>query len=309
MTIRIGCCTSCLIRYYPLAEALSAMGGLGFRNVEMNISGDGTFPSDMSEAGKKEVRSVIEDNGMSVNLHVDLNYIHRRAVREGKEYSVLFPSLMEPLFAWKDELPVKMVTFDALFGSFGGRAAAPGARPPFAARCRYILRSVRGRKTAAALGDRARSFRREETAGALRYLLEKARGTPLRTGVENYVTGTCTREDLLLLQEAAPGDWGMLLDIGHAHLALARREGKTFQDYLESLPVRIIDVHISDNDGVSDQHLPLGKGKCDLRAALRALTRGGYAGEVMLEITGDNADDAKKELVRSREFIERALSA
>lgn len=70
------------------------------------------------------------------------------------------------------------------------------------------------------------------------------------------------------------------LDIGHANItqkdggiALLRRFGS-----------RLLHVHVSDNNGREDQHLPLGCGGLDLLPVLRELVKIGYNGTITPEI-------------------------
>lgn len=82
-------------------------------------------------------------------------------------------------------------------------------------------------------------------------------------------------------------DLKLLFDIGHGHLAT----GKTMtREYLFSLNDRLAHVHISDNNGVEDQHLPFGaaiRGGMDLAANLRALRSFRYDGTITVEVFGD----------------------
>lgn len=65
---------------------------------------------------------------------------------------------------------------------------------------------------------------------------------------------------------------GVCLDTGHAVLA------GTPKAWLDALPPRIITVHLHDNDGRGDQHLPPGLGVIDWPETLQALQDSGYAG-------------------------------
>ncbi|MBX3053706.1 MAG: sugar phosphate isomerase/epimerase [Caldilineaceae bacterium] len=82
-------------------------------------------------------------------------------------------------------------------------------------------------------------------------------------------------------------DLKLLLDIGHAHLATAKTLSR---EYLFSLNDRLAHVHISDNNGVEDLHLPFGaaiSGGMDLAANLRALRSFRYDGTITVEVFGD----------------------
>lgn len=60
---------------------------------------------------------------------------------------------------------------------------------------------------------------------------------------------------------------GICLDIGHAHAF----SSTPVIDWITALGERITYVHLHDNDGSADQHLPLGQGNIPLVAVLNAL--------------------------------------
>ena len=64
-------------------------------------------------------------------------------------------------------------------------------------------------------------------------------------------------------------------------------------------------VHVSDNRGRRDDHLPVGEGYIDFPAVAAALNKIGYQGGLTLEIFTDNRDD----LVRSRDRLMAMLGS
>jgi sugar phosphate isomerase/epimerase len=83
--------------------------------------------------------------------------------------------------------------------------------------------------------------------------------------------------------EALP-DLGFHLDAGHTQV-----EGGVdmFETYLERFSSRLMHVHLSENDGSRDQHLPLGsvpKGELDWPARIARLKASGYDGTISLEV-------------------------
>jgi len=56
--------------------------------------------------------------------------------------------------------------------------------------------------------------------------------------------------------------------------------------YIQSLAGRIGHVHIADTPGDPGMHVPLGKGKVDWRACLKAVKATGYKGEYALCMAG-----------------------
>jgi sugar phosphate isomerase/epimerase len=55
---------------------------------------------------------------------------------------------------------------------------------------------------------------------------------------------------------------GLLLDVGHLHVS-ARRMGFDFAAGVQAVAPYVRELHLHDNDGQADQHLPLGKGIID----------------------------------------------
>ena len=83
--------------------------------------------------------------------------------------------------------------------------------------------------------------------------------------------------------EAVPG-LGFHLDSGHTQV-----EGGSdmFVTYLERFGGRLMHVHLSENDGSRDQHLPLGavpKADIDWPARIARLKASGYDGTISLEV-------------------------
>jgi sugar phosphate isomerase/epimerase len=91
----------------------------------------------------------------------------------------------------------------------------------------------------------------------------------------------------------------LTFDIGHGNVETAR---SMTRDYLFALRDRLTHVHMSDNDGTDDDHLPFGapkRGGINLMHELRGLKEFGYDGTITLEIFGhDRWLQASAALVR-----------
>jgi len=74
----------------------------------------------------------------------------------------------------------------------------------------------------------------------------------------------------------------MTLDIGHGNIGSPR--GKRVIELIEAFPDRIAHLHISDNFGKRDDHLPIGSGSVRFPKILRALKKTGYDGTVTFEV-------------------------
>jgi sugar phosphate isomerase/epimerase len=119
-------------------------------------------------------------------------------------------------------------------------------------------------------------------AEAVAELADQAARRGLRLMVENL--GTIGRsDDLHPIFDAAPSA-GFHLDVGHAHLNRRPQEPNRTEELLAAFADRLRHVHVSDNFGVDDLHLPLGAGSIDWPAIVAALKRAGWDGTVTLEI-------------------------
>jgi sugar phosphate isomerase/epimerase len=97
-------------------------------------------------------------------------------------------------------------------------------------------------------------------------------------------------QDFVEVFERFP-DLRLTLDTGHAHMD--DPEGRRALDFIEKFPDRIWHVHVSDNFGKEDQHLPIGTGSIDFMAIVKALRSIGYSQTVTLEIFSRDRDYLK----------------
>lgn len=85
-------------------------------------------------------------------------------------------------------------------------------------------------------------------------------------------------------------DIGICFDIGHANTM------GLVDEFLE-LKDRFVNIHVHDNMGATDEHLPVGKGTVDFHSLLERLA--GYSGRYVIESRGvDDAVESQRELRR-----------
>ncbi len=114
---------------------------------------------------------------------------------------------------------------------------------------------------------RIECLRRAEEA--LRMLAPRAAEGGVRMAVENvgwHGLEVCDQDEFTALIHRLPAGAGGLLDVGHAHLAqwdIARA--------VRDLAPRMIALHLHDNHGASDEHLPIGDGAIDWDSILPGL--------------------------------------
>jgi sugar phosphate isomerase/epimerase len=129
-------------------------------------------------------------------------------------------------------------------------------------------------------------------------LCEQAAQLGMTVLLENAPGGPGQIDHIAHILEALPS-LGFHLDAGHTQV-----EGGSdlFQTYLERLSARLIHVHLSENDGRSDQHLPLGtvpKVHLDWPARIRGLKASAYDGTISLEVFAPE----RAYLLQSRDLV------
>ena len=87
------------------------------------------------------------------------------------------------------------------------------------------------------------------------------------------------------------------LDVAHAFVEGG--SGK-IDEYIRKFDKRIVHIHMHDNHGKSDEHLPLGKGKINFRRVISSLKRIGYDRTITFEVFPSNID-----AMGSRKLFER----
>jgi sugar phosphate isomerase/epimerase len=94
----------------------------------------------------------------------------------------------------------------------------------------------------------------------------------------------------------------LVLDTGHAHLGDS--SGRRIAGFVTRYADRLEHVHVSDNRGRSDDHLPVGRGSVDFASLARSLGTAGYDGTVTLEVFSEDRND----LIASRERFRKYMT-
>jgi len=123
----------------------------------------------------------------------------------------------------------------------------------------------------------------------------------IRIALEQIPFPNCDQMGIIQRLLNALPNLGFHLDSGHAQL---ERKGDLWYEYLERFGARLCHVHLSENDGTSDQHLPLGSVPHvgldwpDRIARLKAIP---YDGTITLEIFSAEPEY----LLQSRNLLRR----
>jgi len=103
---------------------------------------------------------------------------------------------------------------------------------------------------------------------------------------------------LLRLMDAVDNDnFGAVLDTGHQH---AQKEILPLS--IEKLGGRVHYLHVSDNDGQTNQHLALGRGTVDWDGVFMALKKHGFSGHVAVDV--GRVPDLDAQVRESKVFLE-----
>jgi sugar phosphate isomerase/epimerase len=138
---------------------------------------------------------------------------------------------------------------------------------------------------------------------SLARLAEAAAARRVGLMVENLSPPMASAEQVRAYLDAAPGI-GLHLDVGHAHL-----RGNHLAGLVEAFGDRIAHVHVHDNGGFRDEHLPLGAGKVDWPAAARLIRGTGYDGTVTLEVFAEEVELVRTSTRLWRSWWEAATEA
>ena len=107
-------------------------------------------------------------------------------------------------------------------------------------------------------------------------------------------------EDFIDILQRFP-DLKLTLDTGHANIGA--KDGRRILQFIEKFGHRIGHLHISDNMGQRDDHIPLGRGDIDFKKIARAIKRSGYDDTATLEIFSED----RQALKQSREIFDDIL--
>jgi len=94
----------------------------------------------------------------------------------------------------------------------------------------------------------------------------------------------------------------MTFDTGHANIDC--KEEKRGLNFIHKFKHRVLHIHVSDNKGKKDDHLPIGQGNIDFQEITRSLINIGYNDTVTLEIFTENR---QQDLLQTRRKFESMM--
>lgn len=127
-------------------------------------------------------------------------------------------------------------------------------------------------------------------AESLSTLSGEADSRGMKLCFENFERDHISADELQVLFDSVPG-LGFTLDVGHAFMGVGNMDH--VRVLIERFKDRLMHVHLHDNFGVRDDHLPLGAGRMDYVCVVDELKKAGYDGNVTLEIHSTDRDYIK----------------
>jgi sugar phosphate isomerase/epimerase len=254
--------------FQPLSREIRDLAGLGFDYVELCLDPPRSRPEDLDP-------EAVRDQAAAHGLGLDVAHL--------------------PTFVWiadvYDAIRDASVAETIKALEFVGRLGIPKAvlHPG------YLTPPMRGRVEWGA----------ERVGEAVARLIDHADGLNVTLCLENlfHRAGHMDRpEDMVRILDAFP-TLMMTLDIGHAAIRAPRNR---LFDMIDRCAGRIAHVHVSDNNGQEDDHLPVGAGRVDVAGAVRELKRAGYDRTVTLEVFAPDRDYLKTSLIKVKAMHEEA---
>ena len=252
----------------PIIEEIESIGRLGFDYLELAMDAPEAHYTIIRE-NILEIRKALNIQNLKLVCHLP-TFVHTADLTE----SIRMASVMEMVNSLEvaaELTPLKAVVHPSYIGGLG--VLVPDVAMGYA-------------------------------LDAMGIFVEKAKQLGLRLCLENMFSSKYQNfvepEDLAPVLEQFP-DLELTLDTGHAHINQSNRD--RILAFIEQYPNRIGHLHISDNAGDQDAHLPVGQGTIRFKKVMAALKLIGYDDTLTLEIFTDNRND----LLQSRERIARLL--
>jgi sugar phosphate isomerase/epimerase len=135
--------------------------------------------------------------------------------------------------------------------------------------------------------------------GSLRFwpeFIERAAATGTKIAIENIFEDA--PETLQgLMERLASEHMGICFDTGHFNLF----SSLPLSAWMESIGQYIVELHLHDNDGSRDAHLPMGEGDFPFRELFETLK----GRDIICTIEAHSPEDVRKSLARFRELAQR----
>ena len=114
-------------------------------------------------------------------------------------------------------------------------------------------------------------YNSNNTIKALKFSLKHTKR--MKIGIENWIVNSKISDFQRIRKAIKSKRLGMLLDLGHMNIAVKKGliDRGNLYEYVSSLPLPIVELHVHDNNGLEDSHLPLGRGNMDYAEVFKTL--------------------------------------
>ena len=142
-----------------------------------------------------------------------------------------------------------------------------------------------------------RETMKKNSINNLRIIAEKAEDLGVKVAIENMIDvggerfGSRVSELKEIIRNIGSSYLGICFDSGHTNL-LEVSSNISIRDEIIDAKEYLWTLHIHDNDGSEDQHLPPGDGNIDWNLVVEALKEADYKGVFMMEIREGEAPDS-----------------
>jgi sugar phosphate isomerase/epimerase len=248
-----------------VAKQIQEFGKLGFDFIELTIDAPEAAPRKLKEQ-KKVILEELKRSGMSIMGHLP-TFISTADLYESIRTASL-KEILDALEAGK-ELGIKKFVFHP--GRIGGMG-----------------RYVKGVAKACYLDVLSR-------------VMEKARKLNLTICIENMfpdINAYIEAKEFKEIFKSYP-DIKLTLDVAHANLGA--KKNRT-HEFVKAFGNRIGHLHVSDNFGREDNHLPLGTGAINFSRIVKELKRTAYDDTLTLEVFSRDKDYLKLSLEKIKKL-------
>ena len=246
----------------PVLEEIALFAAMGFDYLELALDPPQAHYSQIQQLAK-DIRRALDDNGMGLVCHLP-TFVFTADLTA----SIRQASLDEMLFSLETAKQLdaeKVVLHPSMTSGLGA----------------FVAETVH-----------------QYAAASLHVIINEASRLGLTLCLENMFPryGSYFRPDDFTKVLNAQPDLRITLDVGHANIQSPK--GKRIFDFISTLGKRIGHVHFSDNLGLRDDHLPLGKGTIPHAKVVQALRGCGYDDTLTLEVFGEDRNLLARSLTK-----------
>ncbi len=238
----------------PVLEELEEIAGLGFDYLELTMDPPQAHYSQVRQL-KEQLLAALNQHGMKLICHMP-TFVSLSDLTNGIRQASL-NEVLESLEVAAKLQPLKIVVHPGYIGGLGT----------------FVI-------------DQAIQYAKESLAA----IAKKAEDLGLTLCLENMFPRTrfCVEVDEFIEVFKKHPSLKLTLDTGHANIGSPG--GKRILQFIETLPQSIGHVHVSDNFGKDDNHLPIGAGVIKFQKIIKALKKIGYDETVTFEVFTQDRD-------------------